>query len=575
VTAGSSDWQAPSLGLSRVRLDELLRELLDRVSDLMAVQERLRGLLDAIVAIGSKLDLHAVLERIVEAACRLSTARYGALGVIGSDGKLVEFITYGLTTEERARIGALPQGRGILGLLIDEPHPLRLANLGDHPKAYGFPPEHPPMRTFLGVPIRVHNQVFGNLYLTEKGGGSEFTVEEQELVVALAAAAAIAIDNAWLFEQLQHRQSWLEASAEISNVTLQDVDHEGALALIARRARENSDAVVAAIMLVDDEDPSSDAIIQAVDGLAWEPLVGARVPRASAINDVLTTGHHLLTEEGLLHLGLRQQFGDADAHSGIGPVLIIPLRSSEASLGAVVVGWAPTTRPDSVEQQIPMVQAFAAHAALALERARFQSERQRLLVLEDRDRIARDLHDVVIQRLFGIGMSLQTAAQIAVRPEVADRVKTAVAELDQTIRDIRTAIFQLQHRPGRATMRDALFVELDAARGLLGFRPRLVVEGPVEHGIPEAVRPHVIAVLREALSNAGRHSAARHVDVLLRVSDEVALTISDDGRGIGKLERESGLRNIRQRAEALGGSCSVGPRQGGGTLVEWRVPTTN
>jgi signal transduction histidine kinase len=191
-----------------------------------------------------------------------------------------------------------------------------------------------------------------------------------------------------------------------------------------------------------------------------------------------------------------------------------------------------------------------------------------LLVLEDRDRIARDLHDVVIQRLFGVGMSLQTAP----RTDVAERLKTAVDDLDETIRDVRMAIFQLHHRPGRAVLRDAVAAELDEARKILGFAPRLVVSGPVEHGVPDEVRPHLLAVLREALSNAARHAEASRVEVELRVDSDVVLTVTDDGRGIGEPSRQSGLHHMRQRAESLGGQCSVRPGPAVGTVVEWRVP---
>jgi signal transduction histidine kinase len=568
----SPSWEAPALGLSRVRLDELLQELLDRVGVIVATQDRLRALLDAVVVVGSDLDLRSVLERIVEAACRLSGARCGALGVIGPDRRLVEFITHGLTAEEYARIGPLPQGRGILGLLIQEPRPLRLANLGDHPKSYGFPAEHPPMTTFLGVPVRVRDEVFGNLYLTEKSGGGEFTSDDEELVVALASAAAIAIDNARLFEAAQRRQQWLEASAEISDATLGDVDQRGALSLIARKARENSAARVAAIVLADGDAPTDDAVIQVVDGAGLQSLAGIRLPRTGKAREVLASGDYALIDDARADLQSWAPTATLANDLDVGPVLIVPLTSSDAALGALIVGWSRGVPAQSLGEQIPLVRGFAAQAALALERARFQAERQRLLVLEDRDRIARDLHDVVIQRLFGVGMSLQTAAQIVLRPEVADRIKTAVDDLDQTIRDIRTAIFQLHHRPGRATMRDALQEELGGARELLGFGPRLLVEGPVEHGIPEAVRPHLIAVLREALSNAARHAGARHVEVRLRVGDDVTLTVTDDGRGVGEVAVEGGLRNMRERAEALSGSCHIGPREGGGTVVEWRVP---
>ena len=234
-------WTAPSLGLSPLasfRLDELLRELQNRVGDVMASRERLSALLDAVVGIGSDLDLRSTLYRIVLAACRLAGARYGALGVIGPDRRLIEFITDGITAEVHHKIGDLPTGRGVLGLLIDEPKPVRLRDIAEHPRSYGFPAEHPVMRSFLGVPIRIRDQVFGNLYLTEKRDAEEFTEDDEESVVALAVAAGVAIDNARLYAAAGARQRWLEATAEITNVLLGEVDRTSALQLVARRARE-------------------------------------------------------------------------------------------------------------------------------------------------------------------------------------------------------------------------------------------------------------------------------------------------------------------------------------------------
>ena len=204
--------------LARARLDELLSEVLSRVGTVMDTQERLRRLLDAVVGINADLSLERALERIVTAACELAGARYGALGVLGSgpDRRLREFVTHGLTPEQRAAIGDLPRGHGILGVIIDRPEPLRLPVLGEHPSSYGFPPNHPPMETFLGVPIRIRDQVFGNLYLTEKQGAGTFSTEDEEVVVALAAAAGVVIENARLFEETTLHQAWLEAAAEVS-----------------------------------------------------------------------------------------------------------------------------------------------------------------------------------------------------------------------------------------------------------------------------------------------------------------------------------------------------------------------
>jgi GAF domain-containing protein len=257
----------PSLGLtpvSRVRLDELLQELLARVGDVVDSRERLRALLDAVVGIGTDLDLHSTLERIVAAACRLAGARYGALGVIGDDRRLIEFITEGVSADVHASIGDLPTGRGVLGVLIEDPRPVRMPDITQHPQSYGFPPNHPPMHSFLGVPVRVRDTVFGNLYLAEKLGAAEFTDDDEQIVVALAAAAGAAIDNARLYAVAQRRHQWLSAAAEITDVLLGRVHRTAALELVARRAREVADAELALVLLHDEE--TGYLTVEIVDG---------------------------------------------------------------------------------------------------------------------------------------------------------------------------------------------------------------------------------------------------------------------------------------------------------------------
>src|SRR6185312_15658239 len=242
--------EPPSLGLtplSRVRLDELLQEMLDRVGEVLTSRERLRALLDAVVGIGSDLDLRSTLQRIVEAACALAGARYGALGVIGPDRLLSDFITHGIDPATHAAIGDLPHGRGVLGLLITDPHPVRLPDIRKHPRSYGFSPKHPPMHSFLGVPVRIRDQVFGNLYLAEKRGGAQFDQDDEDIMVALSVAAGAAIENARLYDLTRRRQRWLEAAAEITSVLLGQIQRTEALQLVATRAREVAEADVAMV----------------------------------------------------------------------------------------------------------------------------------------------------------------------------------------------------------------------------------------------------------------------------------------------------------------------------------------
>ncbi len=557
----------PSLGLSplsRVRLDELLQEMLVRVGEVVTSRERLRALLDAVVGIGTELDLRSTLQRIVQAACELAGARYGALGVIGSDQRLSDFITHGIDQKSRARIGDLPHGRGVLGLLITDPQPVRMPDITQHPRSYGFPPHHPPMHSFLGVPIRIRDQVFGNLYLAEKQGGGEFTDDDEEIMVALAAAAGVAIENARLFALARRRERWLAATAEITGVLLGDVRRTDALRLIARRAREVAEAEQVLVLLYDEGAEQFTVEVQdCADGSATD-LVGGELPASETVFLAAVTESRNVVVESL------QKAAAWPAPVVEGPAVIAPLGSSQALHGVLVVAHNAAHR--DTDDDVPLLSSFAGQASLALERARAQEEREMFVVLEDRERIARDLHDVVIQRLFATGLQLQTAVPLTVRPEVARRINASVDDLDATIRDIRRAIFELR-TPLAAALRTELREAVDAAAEALGFRPALDTSGPVDSAVPDAVRPELLAVLREALSNVVRHAGATSVRVAVHVAgSRLTLTVLDDGVGVEPTQARSGMVNMRRRAEALGGTCDIGRAPGSGTLVSWTVP---
>jgi len=562
-------WAAPSLGLSPLssfRLDELLGELQNRVGDVMASRERLSALLDAVVGVGSDLDLRSTLHRIVLAACRLADARYGALGVIGPDRLLVEFITEGISVAQHQRIGDLPTGRGVLGLLIDEPKPVRLRDIAEHPRSYGFPAHHPVMRSFLGVPVRIRDQVFGNLYLTEKRGGEEFTEDDEETVVALAVAAGVAIDNARLYAAAGHRQRWLEATAEITNVLLGEVDRTAALQLVARRAREVSGAKTVMVLL---PEPGANQLRVEVCEPARPQLQGTVLPTGDTLlGRALASGQAVIAD----NLG---RASDWPVPVSTGAALVAPLAASGTVLGLLVVAHSADGPQFDDDLDANLMSTFAGQAALALERARAQEERELLVVLADRERIARDLHDVVIQRLFATGLHLQSAANLAARPEVGARINSAVDDLDATIRDIRSAIFELR-TPVNAALRADIRATVDAAAASLGFRPELRLDGPVDSAVPDEVRPDLLAVLREALSNTVRHARAGRVEVTVEVGGgRLRLTVTDNGIGPGEpFDERSGLANMRQRAESHAGTLTITPGPAGGTRVEWSVPVT-
>ncbi len=560
--------EKPELGLaplSRVHLDELLHELLDRVGDVMASRERLRALLDAVVGISADLDVRSTLERIVVSACRLVGARYGALGVVGDDRQLVDFITHGISPAEHAAIGNLPTGRGVLGLLIEDPRPVRMPDITKHPHSYGFPANHPPMHTFLGVPVRIRDRVYGNLYLAEKEGASEFSDDDEQIVVALAAAAGAAIENARLYAVAQRRHRWLTAATEITALLVGRVQRSTALALIARRAREVSRAE-AVLVLVHDEDSGVLTVeVAEFSGEAPEGLVGTTVAvDDSVFADVVSARLQLMVES----------LGKAAAWSvpmPERPATIVPLATADVLHGLLVMVPAADERGDP-DEDVAMLTTFAGQAALAFERALAQEEREMFMILEDRERIARDLHDVVIQRLFATGMQLQTVARLAAKPEVAERINATVDDLDTTIRDIRSAIFELR-APMSAELRVEIRQIVTTAGDQMGLRPSLELVGPIDSAVPAELRPDALAVLRETLSNVVRHAAAGDVRVQVRVDGgRLTIVVSDDGVGVPEDAARSGLDNLLGRARRRRGSFEIRPNTPSGTLVEWSVP---
>jgi signal transduction histidine kinase len=569
LPAGDGDRDTPSLGLrplSRVRLDELLQETLERVGEVMTSRERLRALLSAVVGISTSLDLRSTLHRIVEAASELLDARYGALGVVGPDRQLIEFITHGIDAETHAAIGDLPRGRGVLGLLIADPRPVRMPDITKHPQSYGFPPNHPPMHSFLGAPIRIRDQVFGNLYLAEKRGAPQFTEDDEEIAVALAAAAGVAIENARLYAVAHRRERWLAAAAEITAVLLGKVRRTDALTLVARRAREVAEAELVLVLLYDEDAARFTVeVVDAADHNVAPALAGAVLPAAeTTFTSAVTDGQHTVVDS-------LAKVAPWPAAVTAGPAVVSPLLAGETLHGVLVVAH-PVGQNLPGDDDVPLLASFAGQAALAMERARAQEERELLVVLEDRERIARDLHDVVIQRLFATGLHLQSTVPLTARTEVAKRINTAVDDLDTTIRDIRRAIFELR-TPMAAALRTEIRSMVEEATAALGFSPTLEMSGPIDSAVPDGMRPDVLAVLRESLSNAVRHAHAHRVTVTIHVHDgQITLTVEDDGIGTDPAAARGGLVNMRDRAELYGGDFTVRPGVASGTIVTWSAP---
>ncbi|MFF4572456.1 GAF domain-containing protein [Streptomyces sp. NPDC001410] len=564
--------EGPRVRLPQLKLDELLEELQARIDAARGTRDRVHSLLEAVLAVGRELDLEQVLHSIVAAAAALVDAEYAALGVIGPDHtRLSGFYTVGVTEQQIAAIGPHPAGHGILGELIRHPEPLRLAKLSAHSASYGFPPNHPPMSSFLGVPIRVRDQVFGNLYLTEKRGGAEFDEEDESVLSTLAVAAGVAIDNARLYEDSRLRERWLRANAEITHSLLSGSGRSEALNLIAERAREITHSALAAVALPM-EDTESLAVEIAV-GVDAEEHRGLVLPlHDSLMGLAYSTLAPVATDDVTQDARIS---GEAPRFTGLGPAVAVPIGTVEGGARGVVLLVREAGRLAFSENETETLRGFAAQAAIAMELAERRQDAEQIAVLEDRDRIARDLHDLAIQRLFATGMTLQSANRFIEHPEASERVLRAVDDLDETIKIIRSTIFGLRAREGGAGsgLRARVVRAAGEAAPLLGFAPSVRMEGLLDTDVPREVADHVVAVLSEALTNIARHAHADRAQVALKTDGhEVFLTVADNGVGIPPGGRRSGLRNMAERAERLGGHLVVSSPEGGGAMLEWRVP---
>ncbi|MDR6436667.1 GAF domain-containing protein [Paenarthrobacter nicotinovorans] len=415
------------------RVETLLSEFVERADELLHAQEQMNSLLNAVISMADELSLEAVLDRVVRSACTLVDARYGALGVIGEDQQLSHFITVGIDEEGIRSIGDLPAGHGVLGHLIREPQPLRLHDLRQHPMAAGFPSNHPPMRTFLGVPIRVRDAVFGNLYLTEKKDGQDFTFADQELAIALAAAAGVAIQNARLFEDSHSRQRWLLAGMELSGRLMTDeFDDDSRLELVAETALRASNSVLVAIAA-----PAADGVFKCMSAVGVQGLyAGQELPGQEVLTSVADTG------DSRIVMDPRQVLG-GDVAEKLGAVLVAALGHRGTKNGVLLFaranGAESFTRSDLESGAL-----FGSRVGLALDLAGASALREQSLVLTDRERIARDLHDLVIQRLFAAGLSIQNLRRFMEDPAALERMASLTGELDETIRTLRTTIEELR-----------------------------------------------------------------------------------------------------------------------------------
>jgi signal transduction histidine kinase len=530
-------------------------------------------LLEAGLALSSERSLPAILQRIVELATKLTDARYGAIGVLGPDGGIAQFIYTGITPEQHAAIGHLPVGKGVLGALIEDARPLRLRDLHDDPRSTGFPPNHPPMRSFLGAPVSARGRVFGNIYLTEKRGAAEFDAADEQALVILAAQAGVAVENARLYDELEVRVQRLDALHEIAAAMVRGDDSDVVTALVARRARTLLHADLASVAV-----PSRDRehlVVRTADGTGAEEMVGEVFPLDGSVSgDAIISGRVVALADAAVDDRVAQPI----VRSGrFGPALFIPLAARGEPFGTLLLARQRRRQPFD-DAAVRLAELFAGQAAVVLEQGRLRREVHRLETLEDRERIARELHDGTIQSLFTVGLGLQGTASLVTEAAAERRIEAAVQELDRVIRDLRNYIFGLQ--PG-VLAEQHLGQTLDQMVEEFQHRTGVVAIAEIDPDAAAAIGQHsaeVVQLVREALSNVSRHAGAATCRVSLhrqQDGDAVRLEVDDDGRGfdpasVGGAGR--GLGNLRARAARLGGRTEIASVPGEGTTVRVAIP---
>lgn len=556
-----------------IPLGGLLNGVAERLQGALGEEERWHLLMDAVVALADDRTLDELLAHITRVAADLVGARYAAIGVFDTSRRrrLRSFITHGMDEAATAAVGSPPRGSGLLRSLLEHGETLRLDDIAGHPDAYGFPEGHPPMATFLGVPIRIHDEVYGNLYLTEKADSTAFTAEDARLVEALADAAGVAIDHARVRREAARREEWLAAAAELTARVLRpDVDTDP-LQIVADRARELAGADVAWVVAGPD---AHHLRVRVVSGMPADPAALARLDLSGSVAaEVVRSGTAFVGDD----FSADPRAVDVSGELGwdpLGVAALVPMRSAAGISGTLAVAWSRDSERAPADLDASLLALFAEQAALALHVARARCDQERLTLLEERDRIARDLHDLVIQRLFAVGLSLQETLRLAPTDPVAQRLDHAITDLDLTIADIRRAIFGLSTAPAGSDLRVGVRDVVDRAAATLKFRPHLRFEGPVRFTVEDDVAADVLAVLTEALSNAARHANPSACTVELSAREGVRLRVTDDGVGMAEAPAEaSGLANMRWRAERHGGRLTVTTAPGAGTQLDWWVPS--
>ncbi|MFF0742498.1 GAF domain-containing protein [Streptomyces sp. NPDC004111] len=526
-------------------------------------------LLDAVISVGTDLELRVTLQHIVDSAIELTGARYGALGVIDAEHtRITELYTAGIDEETRKRIGRLPDGHsGLLGILVQEQRPLLVPRIDADIRSAGMPPGHPPMSSFVGVPVRVDRKVFGNLYLTDKRDGTPFTPDDLELLRVLAAQAGIAIGNARLYETARLREHWIEGAAAVTTALLHGQAACDPLLTVAEKAR--SLARAAAGIILQPMESGGMEIVTAATGPEDDAadFLGISIAPGSDVLEQLLGGEPVFVDDSAtdprMTTVVRVRFG---------PSMLLPLQSGGKLIGTLALPRRRGATPYTGVERL-LASQFASHAALAMVLADSRDARERLAVFEDRDRIARDLHDLVVQRLFATEMMLEStrrraqAAGSAAAEGMDELLGRAVDELDSTIQEVRTAIFALQQPPADAptTVRGKVLRETAGAATLLGLTPSVQFEGAVDALVGPPVDKQLVAALRGALAAAHRRAGVTsvkvRVDATAVLSEErpgVRLTVWDDG--------------VVEGEDGSGFGPGAPHRKGAGTTVTWQSP---
>lgn len=529
-----------------------------------SVHDRVRQLLCSMHDLSGADDLGTVLQRTVELACQLTQARYGVLGIIGEPhpAQFTHFITSGLGAEELAGLGARDPERWLLGRLMQEPGRLRLEDFTHESDAVCPAPGHPPVHSFLGMPVRIGVRVFGNLYLADKAGKQAFTAEDELAIEGLASVAGTVVDAMRRRLESRVQTATVETIRQINHALLTVSDPVDVVPLVTEQAVRVTGADVAAVVLPTAAGAAPAEILAATGAGADVVLDGMRAQIAEAFATGVAQ-HRAPEEPGTL----------LDRETGPGHTSIVPVRLRLGDQVALVVqGWRPAVAvgPRSTQD---LIDSLADQVGLVLDRATSARDHEALSTLADRERIARDLHDLVVQRIFAAGLALKGATRLTDDPGVLQRIDATIGELDGTIRDIRSTIYALQTATTGVSLRSQVRDLVDRYAENLDFAPTLRFTGAVDSAVDQDTRAALLMVLREALSNVVRHADAHSVHVAVAAKDHhLVVVVTDDGVGLPTDVQESGLGNVRQRAAERGGSADLRPHVPRGTVLRWQVP---